>query len=75
MNPEELRHHLRSLSPAAVAQVRALRVQIVAGCWPGGSQDRFEPGALQWLRRWHPERAGVDFPRCACGAGRCGVCN
>ena len=75
MNPDELRRHLRSLSPAALGEVRALRAQIVEGCWPGGSHDRFEPSAREWLRRWHPERAGIGLPRCACATGRCGVCN
>jgi len=43
--------------------------------WPGGSRDRSEPVALEWVRRWGPRRIGALLPACSCTAGRCRVCN
>ena len=42
--------------------------------WPGG-QDRLEPAATRWVRRWGPQRATVAPAACECALGRCPVCN
>lgn len=44
-------------------------------CWPGGTADRTEPIALEWVRRWRPARAAVALPECTCASGRCAICN
>jgi hypothetical protein len=49
--------------------------RLAARCWPGGSADRSEPVALNWVRRWHPARSAAALPVCSCHAGRCAVCN
>jgi hypothetical protein len=43
--------------------------------WPGGSADRTEPAAREWVRRWGPARMAPAGPSCSCAAGRCAVCN
>ena len=30
--------------------------------WPGGSTDRFDPSAVEWLRRWGPVRQVATPP-------------
>ncbi len=44
-------------------------------CWPGGSEDRTEAGAREWLGRsgTRPFTA-IDLP-CTCADGRCDLCN
>jgi hypothetical protein len=54
-------------------QAVALRVELSRRCWPG--DDRREPVALEWLRRWSPRPGLVPTRACSCAAGRCGVCN
>jgi hypothetical protein len=44
-------------------------------CWPGGTADRVEPMAVQWIRRWQPEVLGAELPACTCRSGRCPICN
>jgi hypothetical protein len=41
----------------------------------GSANDRHEPAAAEWVRRWRPARAAAPLPSCACAAGRCGICN
>lgn len=43
--------------------------------WPSGSEDRLEPGALEWVRRWGPGRLTAEPLDCSCAHGRCAVCN
>lgn len=54
---------------------RAVAARVSRSCWPGGLADRSEPAALDWLRRWWPERIGVSIPPCTCQNGHCPVCN
>ena len=42
---------------------------------PGGSADRTEPAALEWVRRWGPGRLTASPLDCSCEQGRCAVCN
>jgi hypothetical protein len=37
--------------------------------------DHFNAIAVEWLRRWRPERTLVAPPECSCPAGRCEACN
>jgi uncharacterized protein YgbK (DUF1537 family) len=43
--------------------------------WPGGTADRTEPAALEWVRRWGPGRLTASPLDCSCEQGRCAVCN
>ncbi|HEY5428459.1 MAG TPA: hypothetical protein VIK04_05025 [Solirubrobacteraceae bacterium] len=75
MDQNELSEHIRAISERHAPQTRGLITRIVSACWPGGSPDRTERAASQWLRRWRPERAGATLPMCTCAAGHCPVCN
>jgi hypothetical protein len=48
---------------------------LVAHAWPGGTFDRTDRVASDWLSRWHPSRAAAEVVACACATGRCFVCN
>jgi hypothetical protein len=69
MDDDEIRRHLE---PGAAG---AMTARLLHACWPGGPHDRTERAALQWLRRWRPERLGAALPVCSCATGRCTVCN
>jgi hypothetical protein len=74
MNQDELRSHIESANGRTLIAGPAL-TELLALCWPGGTDDRIEPAALPWLRRWHPERIGATIPACSCAVGHCDVCN
>jgi hypothetical protein len=63
---EPIRQHL-----AAIATRRD--VERLLGAVSG--DDRTQPAAREWVRRWGPVRPGTSLPGCSCHAGRCSVCN
>jgi len=73
MDDDRIRWHLEAARHESDAHRLASR--IVSFCWPGGSDDRSEPAALDWVRRWRPATGGAALPVCSCAAGICGVCN
>jgi hypothetical protein len=75
MDHDELRHHLDAAGAPLRAGTRSLVTRLAARCWPGGVEDRSDRAALQWVRRWRPERAGAVLPACSCAVGHCAVCN
>jgi hypothetical protein len=75
MDRDELRFHIESAAPVSSGDLRGLASLIVGSCWPGGPADRTERIALEWLRRWHPERIAADLPACSCDTGHCVLCN
>jgi hypothetical protein len=52
----------------------ALASLLSARCWPESS-DRQVPAALEWVRRWGPNRQPASPLDCSCAAGRCAFCN
>lgn len=48
---------------------------ILRWTWPAGHDDRFDPVAVEWLRRWGPKTIGADGVECRCPHGRCSLCN
>ena len=52
----------------------ALAAHLSARCWPESS-DRRVPAALEWVRRWGPNRQTADPLDCSCALGRCAFCN
>jgi hypothetical protein len=75
MDRDELRFHVESAGPLGQSGSLRLASLIVGACWPGGPEDRTQPGALEWLRRWHPKRIEAEFPACSCDTGHCPLCN
>jgi hypothetical protein len=75
MDRGELRYHVESAAPFGGSDSRLLASLIVRACWPDGWEDRTERVALEWLRRWHPERIAAALPACSCDTGHCELCN
>jgi hypothetical protein len=67
--------HITSISTRAEPDTDQLILSLRECCWPGGSGDRSEPGALEWVRRWGPVRVVPVPPVCSCAIGRCRLCN
>jgi len=73
MDEDRIRRHLDAARHDD--DIDRLASRVTAFCWPGGSEDRSEPGALAWVRRWRPATAAAVLPVCSCAAGNCAVCN
>jgi hypothetical protein len=67
--------HIASISTRAESDTERLISVLLGVCWPGGTADRREPGALEWVRRWGPRRSMQIWLACSCKVGRCQVCN
>jgi hypothetical protein len=74
MDIDEIREHIESAGRSS-AEGRMLMTLIIGACWPGGAEDRTEPAARRWLKRWRPVRVAVAVPDCSCSSGRCPLCN
>ena len=75
MDRDELSHYIESAFFRGREDERRLASLLVGSCWPGGPEDRSEPVALDWLRRWHPKPAALELPACSCATGRCVICS
>jgi hypothetical protein len=75
MNRDELSAHVAAVSRRNDDQTQGLVAWMAAACWPGGSADRVEPVALQWVARWRVHTPGTLLTPCTCESGRCRVCN
>jgi hypothetical protein len=67
--------HIQSVSTRADSDTERLVSGMLRNCWPNGSFDRTEPGALEWLRRWGPQGIVQVLPVCSCPSGICHLCN
>jgi hypothetical protein len=75
MTREELQHHIDSAAPRSGKDTERLAALIVSACWPGGSEDRTQRAALDWLRQWRPDQIAAELPACSCPTGHCVLCN
>ncbi len=64
-----------SIASRTDVEARALTRELERRSWPGGTADRTEPPALEWVRRWGPGRLTASPLDCSCVEGRCAVCN
>lgn len=67
--------HIESISTRGKPDGDRLVLAMLGRCWPGGSFDRREPGAVEWLRRWGPFLVVPAPAACSCSLGRCRLCN
>jgi hypothetical protein len=74
MRNEPIHEHIAALDTRTPAETNRLMSSILGSCWPGGA-DRTEPGALDWVRRWRPDRIGAELLACSCARGHCALCN
>jgi hypothetical protein len=64
-----------SISSRTDSEADCLASALMGRHWPGGGADRTHPTALDWVRRWGPQRSGHALPSCSCAEGHCGLCN
>jgi hypothetical protein len=67
--------HIESVSNRADLETDRLVAAMLGRSWPGGTGDRTEAMALDWVRRWGPRSAGITPPACNCAQGHCSLCN
>ena len=65
---------LTALAARTPTETLALSARLRESCWPGG-EDRTEPAAREWVRRWRPGGLPPIGLMCSCPGGRCAVCN
>ena len=65
---------LTALAARTPAETLALGARLRESCWPGG-EDRTEPAAREWVRRWGPGGLPPLRLTCSCPGGRCAACN
>ena len=71
----ELLAHIESVADRHDTDIDRLIASILVHCWPGGTGDRTQAVALEWIRRWGPHAAAPPRPACTCAGGRCTLCN
>jgi hypothetical protein len=74
-SPDEIRVHIAAISSHTQRDRQRLADALHGRAWPGGGNDRSEPGAFGWLRRWRPSGPSPLPPLCGCASGRCVLCN
>jgi len=67
--------HIEAIAERSEHAARRLTTALLHRAWPGGSADRMEPAAAEWVRRWAPGRPMPQALACSCADGRCAVCN
>jgi hypothetical protein len=75
MDHDEIREHIKAAAARGTPDALSLISRLRRACWPGGSEDRTQPGALPWVRQWHPVGLGATLSACSCASGRCVLCN
>ena len=73
--PQVVAGHLALIALRTPAEAERLAGEAIARCWPGGIEDRLDPVAVEWLRRWTPRTLDAARIRCSCAHGRCTVCD
>ena len=67
--------HIAAMERRTSADHERLADILRAWCWPGGPEDRTEPVARGWVRRWGRACAHTVSVECTCAQGRCAACN
>jgi hypothetical protein len=67
--------HVRSVSARSGPDTDRLIAGMLGRSWPGGTGDRTETAAREWVQRWAPRSAGVTPQACSCKDGHCPMCN
>jgi hypothetical protein len=69
------RAHIAAMERRTSADHDRLAEILAARAWPGGGEDRTEPAAHAWVRRWGRACAHTVALECTCAQGHCAVCN
>jgi hypothetical protein len=73
--PDDVRAHIELIAARTRSESEQLAEALSGRAWPGGADDRTEPGALDWLRLWRPRGPVPAPPLCGCAEGHCLLCN
>ena len=73
--PIDIAAHVESVSARRPQETDRLTADLLDRSWPGGHDDRLDPVAVEWVRRWTPATISAARIECSCAAGRCAVCN
>ncbi len=74
-DPAFVAAHVSVIAARSRRDSDVLTLDLSRRAWPGGTADRTEPAALEWVRRWGPGRLTASPLDCSCEQGRCAVCN
>ena len=74
-DPALVMRHVRRLGRQAPESADHLAQALLDRCWPGGADDRLDPVAIEWVRRWRRTTLAAAQVDCSCADGRCGICN
>jgi hypothetical protein len=74
-NRARVRHLIGTAERATTDGRAGLADSLRRWCWPGGGEDRTEPVARAWVRRWGPTLLGEVAVECTCADGHCSLCN
>ena len=79
MGPDPRTPGIEALVESVSARSGTETDHLIAGMlgrhWPGGTGDRTEIVARDWVQRWAPRSSGVTPPTCLCKEGHCPICN
>ncbi len=75
MHDDPIQDRITALDARTSDETGRLTARVLRGCWPGGGEDRCEPGALGWVRLWRPQTMAAGLPACSCARGHCALCN
>ena len=67
--------HVIYVSSRSDGEAEKLITLMIRGAWPAGHEDRYDPGAAEWLRHWDLDAMPLARIDCSCFEGRCAVCN
>jgi hypothetical protein len=72
---QHIEAHITRVAARTASETDGLIAAALRRSWPGGSADRSEPWAKDWVRRWGPVRSVAQLTACSCPRGRCAACN
>lgn len=74
-DPALVAAHVSSVGSRTPDAADRLAHALLERSWPGGIDDRLDPVAIEWVRRWRRTTLAAAEIDCSCSDGRCGICN
>jgi hypothetical protein len=74
-DPALVAAHVLSVAEQGPHATARLGQVLLDRCWPGGIDDRLDPVAIEWVRRWRRTTLAAAQIDCSCAEGHCGICN
>lgn len=74
-DPRLVEAHVWALGRRSIDDADRLADALFVRCWPAGAEDRLDPIAIEWVRRWTSRTLIAAKLDCSCAHGRCAICN